>query len=81
MTRKSNKASMIISLILTCLLFAALIFLTYWLPEVVTSMIDTEDHLGNRANITATGRALILADAYAMVAIAYIAVFLLCRVS
>ena len=77
MTRKSNKASMIISLILTCLLFAALIFLTYWLPEVVTSMIDTEDNLGNRANITATGRALILADAYAMVAIAYIAVFLL----
>ena len=77
MTHKSNKASMTVSIILTCLLFVVLILVTYWLPEVVTSMIDAKDNLGNREGITATGRALILADSYAMVAIAYLAVVLL----
>jgi O-antigen/teichoic acid export membrane protein len=40
-------------------------------------MIDTKDNLGNRENITDLGRGLILADAYAMLTIAYLAVALL----
>ena len=77
MSLKSKKISTVISLVLTVLLFAALLFVTYWLPDVVTSMIDAKDNLGNRENITDTGRALILADAYAMVAVAFVAVALL----
>ncbi len=77
MSQKSKKLSIIISLILTILLFASLIFLTYWLPNVVTSMIDTTDNVGNRENITQVGRTFVLVDAYGMVAVAYVAVTLI----
>lgn len=77
MSVKLSKTSVVISLILTLLLFTALLFVTYWLPDVVTSMINAEDNLGNRENVTDLDRGLILADAYAMLAVAYLAVALL----
>ena len=79
MLRTSNKVSTVISMILTILLFFALCALAVCLPMVVDSMIDTPDNIGNRASITATQRALVLADAYTMIAVAFAAVaFLLC---
>ena len=77
MLRTSNKVSTIISMILTVLLFLALCALAVCLPMVVNSMIDTADNIGNRASITAIQRALVLADAYAMVGVAFVAVVLL----
>lgn len=77
MIRTSNKVSTIISMVLTVLLFLALCALTVCLPMVVNSMIDTVDNIGDRASITQTQRALVLTDAYAMVAIAFSAVILL----
>ena len=77
MTPKSNKSSTVISMIFTFLLFGALLFLTYWLPDVVESALNMEDNLGNRAEITQAGRTLVLIDAYAMLAVAYLAVGLL----
>ena len=77
MSPKTKKFSIILSIILTVLIFASLIFLTYWLPDVVNSMINTPDNLGDRANISQGARIFVLADAYAMVAVAYIAVALI----
>ena len=73
----SKKISTIISLILTIILVFALCYLIYWLPEVVTSMINATDNLGDRANITDSGRLFVLIDAYTMVAVAFLAVILL----
>ena len=77
MLRNSNKVSTVISMILTGLLFLALCALALCLPMVVTSMIDTVDNIGDRASITATERALVLTNAYAMVLVAFIADVLL----
>ena len=77
MHRISNKTSTVISIVFTFLMLAALLFLTFWLPDVVESIINTEDNLGDRASITERGRALVLADAYVMLAVAYVAVILL----
>lgn len=75
MKLKPGKHSLIVSALFSLLCIAALIFIIYWLPEVVDSMIDTADHLGNRSEITATGRFWVLLDAYVMVGLAMIAVF------
>jgi len=77
MQKKSERTSIIVSMILTVLLFLALCALACCLPMVVRAMIDTTDNIGDRASITLTERALVLVDAYAMVAIALIAVILL----
>lgn len=77
MRRLNGKLSTTISLILTILLFVSLVFLTYWLPDVVQSMIDMNDNFGNRANISEQGRLFVLIDTYVMVAIAFAAVVLL----
>lgn len=77
MQKKSDRTSIIVSMILTVLLFLALCALACCLPMVVRAMIDTTDNIGDRASITLTERALVLVDAYAMVAIALIAVILL----
>ena len=73
----SCKFSTVVSLVFVFLMLVALVFLTWWLPEIVTSIIDAEDHIGNRSDITNTERAWVLADAYAMVAIAFVAVGLM----
>lgn len=77
MQRKSNRVSIVISMVMTALLFFALIFITWWLPEVVTSLIDVNDNLGTRGDITPLHRHLVLIDAYVMLGVAYFAVALL----
>ena len=77
MLRISNKLSTVISLCLTLILLAALCVLVAWLPMVVESMIDVADNIGNRALITDSERVFVLADAYIMVAVAFVAVILL----
>ncbi|MBQ9805356.1 MAG: hypothetical protein IJW49_02450, partial [Clostridia bacterium] len=67
MKLKPGKHSLIVSALFSLLCIAALVFIIYWLPEVVNSMIDTADHLGDRSEITETGRLLVLIDAYVMV--------------
>ncbi len=75
--RKSDRISILISMCLTVLLFFALVFITWWLPDVVTSLIDANDNLGSRGEITPMQRRLVLADAYVMMGVAYLAVGLL----
>ena len=77
MNPKRNRVSIIVSMSMTVLLFAALIFITWWLPEVVTSLINVNDNLGTRGEITPQHRTLVLIDAYAMLGVAYLAVGLL----
>ena len=77
MKPKRDRISILISMCLTVLLFFALVFITWWLPEVVNACIDANDNLGSRGEITQTERQLVLADAYAMMAVAYLAVGLL----
>ena len=75
--RVSYKVSVVISMVLIVVLFIGLGVLTQWLPDLVTSMIDTADNWGARAEITSSQRLLILIDSYVMVAVAYVAVVLL----
>jgi hypothetical protein len=75
--RLSAKISTIISLILTFLLLISLCVAAAWLPTVVNSLIDVTDNIGNRNELGATARHLILADAYLMIAVATAAVILL----
>jgi len=74
---KRRSFSINVSLFLTALFFLALCLLTYFIPPVVTSLINVTDNLGFRGSITETARTLVLIDAYAMVAVAFAAVILL----
>jgi hypothetical protein len=77
MQRKNNRISIVISMAMTALLFCALLFITWWLPDVVTSLINVKENLGTRGEITPMHRQLILIDAYVMLGVAYLAVALL----
>jgi len=70
MLRKSNKVSTVITLVIAGLLLVALVVLAFRLPAVVESMIN----VGNRGEITDGQRTLVLIDAYAMLAVAFLAV-------
>lgn len=74
---KKEKTSIVVSMVLTAALVPALGFLAFWLPVLVPSLIDTVDNIGNRASISAAGRAFVLIDAYVMLAVALAAVILL----
>ena len=83
MHEKSQKISVIVTVILGIVFLLALVFLTRWLPMIVNSLIDIKDNLGNRAQITQLGRDLVLADSYAIIIVAFVAVvflFVLLRV-
>lgn len=73
----SNRISSIISLVLAILLIPALLFILWWLPDIVTAMLDTHDNLGNREAMQAWERTGVLIAAYAMIAVAFAAVGLL----
>jgi hypothetical protein len=77
MKKSYHKLSVIVSAVLGALFLVAIAVACYWLPLVVNSLIDVKDNVGNRANITESGRAFVLWDAYAMVAVAVVAVLLL----
>ncbi|MBQ9796714.1 MAG: DUF2975 domain-containing protein [Clostridia bacterium] len=70
----SNRTSSIISLILAILLIPALLFVLWWLPDVVGAMLDTPDHLGDRANMQDWERTAVLVAAYLIVAVAFVTV-------
>ena len=73
----SNRTSSIVSLVLAILLIPALLFLLWWLPDIVTAMLDTHDNLGHRELMQAWERTGVLIAAYIMLAIAFAAVGLL----
>ena len=76
MLQKNNKISIMITLVISVLLMVALVMLAFWLPAVVKSMINVVDNVGNRGDITNLQRTLVLADAYAMLAVAFLAVII-----
>ena len=73
----SNRLSSIISLVLAIALIPALLFILWWLPEIVNAMLDTPDHLGNREAMQAWERTGVLIASYGMVTVAFGAVGLL----
>ena len=73
----SNRTSSIVSLVLAVALIPALLFLLYYLPEIVSAMLDTHDNLGHRELMQAWERTGVLIAAYAMLAVAFAAVGLL----
>ena len=73
----SNRTSSIVSLVLAILLIPALLFLLWWLPDIVTAMLDTHDNLGHRELMQAWERTGVLIAAYIMLAVAFAAVGLL----
>ncbi|MBQ8432445.1 MAG: DUF2975 domain-containing protein [Clostridia bacterium] len=73
----SNKTSTRISLIVSVLLVIALIVLLPWVPDVVRSMLDTADNVGDRAELSQEARTYVLIAAYAMIAVAFLAMGLL----
>ena len=77
MTKKSEKLSVIITVIFGFVFLAALFSLTLWLPTIVNSLIDIKDELGNEIQITELGRVLVLADAYVIVVLAVVTVVFL----
>jgi len=63
--------------VLALALIPALLFILWWLPEIVNAMLDTPDHLGNREAMQAWERTGVLVASYGMVAVAFAAVGLL----
>ncbi|MBQ7379956.1 MAG: hypothetical protein IJW70_09825 [Clostridia bacterium] len=51
-------------------ILAAVVLIALYLPPVVSGLIDIPDQIGNRNELDAEGRQLILLDAYAMLAVA-----------
>ena len=57
--------------LVTCIgILAAIVLIIAYLPPLVCAMIDIPDQIGNRNELDAAGRQLILLDAYAMLALA-----------
>ena len=73
----SNRTSSIISLVLVILLIPTLLFVLWWLPDIVNAMLDTHDKLGNREAMQTWERTGVLVAAYAILATAFAAVGLL----
>ena len=83
MSQRKIKASVAISIALGIIFLLALVFACIWVPEVMNSIIDIKDNIGNRNEITPLGRALVIADVYAMIVVAVVAIalmFILLRV-
>ena len=57
--------------IVTCIgILITIVIIALYLPPVVSAMIDIPDQIGNRNQLDARGRQMILLDAYAMLALA-----------
>ena len=70
MSRTTQKFPLVLSTVLASLLLLSLVVLCFPLPYLVESLCDTRDLVGDRANMTATQRNLVLAIAYGMIAVA-----------
>ena len=72
-----NKYSIIISLVLAVMFFAICIAGAVVMPTLCEMLIDTKDHIGNRGEITAAGRAYVLFLAYLLLSVVMFADILL----
>ena len=67
-----KNAFAITGLVVCVLALAAIVLIWAYLPGLVSGLIDIPDQIGNRNELDATGRHLILLDAYAMLVLAVI---------
>ena len=65
-----KNAFAITGLAVCALALTAIVLIALYLPPVVSGLIDIPDQIGNRNELDAKGRQLILTDAYAMLALA-----------
>ena len=70
----SNRTSTVISLVLALLLIPALLFVLWWLPDVVDAMLNIPDNLGNRLEMKEWERTAVLFAAYLIVFVAFVTV-------
>ena len=70
----SNRTSAVISLVLALSLIPALLFVLWWLPDVVDAMLSIPDNLGNRAEMQEWERTAVLLTAYLIVFVAFVTV-------
>ena len=70
MSRSHQKFPLVLSTVLASLLLISLVILCFPLPYLVESLCNTRDLIGDRANMTAAQRNLVLAIAYGMIAVA-----------
>lgn len=69
MLKISNKVSINISLVVAVLFMFACVFAAFIMPPLVEMLINLPDNIGNRGDITQTGRVFVLILAYVMLLI------------
>ena len=77
MLKIPKKASVLISLVLTVIFMLVLIFLAVVMPVLSEMLINAQDSIGNRNDITDGGRIAVLILAYCLLVTAAVADFLL----
>ncbi len=70
MLKIPKKASTVISLVLTVIFMLVLIFLAVVMPMLSEMLINAQDSIGNRGDITDGGRVAVLVLAYCLIAVA-----------
>lgn len=73
MIKISNKVSINISLTVAVIFLVACIFGAFIMPPLVEMLINLPDNIGNRGNITDSGRILVLVLAYLMLLVLMLA--------
>lgn len=69
MLKVSNKVSINLSIAISILFFIVCIAGAFIMPVLVPMLIDTPDNIGNRGDITETGRVLVMIAAYVILAV------------
>ena len=69
MLKISNKVSINISLAIAAVFMIACVFAAFIMPPLVEMLINLPDNIGNRGNITQSGRVFVLVLAYVMLGI------------
>lgn len=67
-----GRLSTSVSAVLTVFLMLALLVLLPWIPDVVTSMLNTADNIGDRASLPQSARTYVLVCAYVMYTVALV---------
>lgn len=73
MLKISNKISINLSIVIAVLFLVACVAGAFIMPTLVNMLIDTPDNIGNRGDITQTGRILVHIASYLILAIFVIA--------
>ncbi len=69
MLKISNKLSINLSITISVLFFVACVAGAFIMPTLTNMLIDTPDNIGNRGDITQTGRILVHVAAYLILAV------------